>query len=377
MRSVNTKTSVPTYLTGKRVDGPVSARIHIDGRPHINFFGWGYLALSAIPEIRAAISVALRQEAPLVQQVPAVAGAIDPFFDDVERQAALACNTEAAVYFSSGYFIGTVGLSSLRASFDVVVLDQYAHYSLQDAATLSGVPVFTFHHCDTDSLVDVLKTCASAGQRPVVATDGAFAVSGRVPPLHEYAPVLMRYGGRLFIDEAHSFGVVGEHGRGAAEFCGVEHVATTGATLSKAYCAPGAILGCRAQTAVHLRTIPQVRGACAGSPLSAAAAAASLRYVGRHPELRANLRAKADYLRTNLRRLGLDVIDSPAAIVSFKYGSSTDMQALQRRLFDRGIYVVYATSYMGCGPEGMLRCAVFRDHTHADIDALVAAVAHS
>lgn len=185
-----------------------------------------------------------------------------------------------------------------------------------------------------------------------MATDGAFAVTGRVPPLDRYAIELEPYGGRMFVDEAHSFGVVGDSGRGAAEFCGVESVTVVGATLSKAYCSPGAIVGCSASTALRLRTIPQIRGACAGSPLSAALAAASLRYVARHPDIRAQLLAMADYLRTGLQGLGLEVLASPAPIVSIKWGRHDDMQALQRRLFKQGIYVVHARNYVGTEPGG-------------------------
>lgn len=112
-------------------------------------------------------------------------------------------------------------------------------------------------------------------------------------------------------------------------------------------------------------------GACAGSSLSAAAA--SLSYVADHPELRSNLRAMAQYLREQLRGLGLDVPDTPAPIVTFEWGSGADMRSLQRRLFDRGIHVYYST-YIGAGAEGCIRCAVFRDHSRHDIDMLIDAL---
>jgi len=204
-------------------------------------------------------------------------------------------------------------------------------------------------------------------------TDGVFATTGRVAPLSEYAKVISPFDGRLFIDESHSFGVVGTHGRGAAEWCGVEHLADVGSTLSKAFCAQGAMVGCSSLVAAQLRGIPAIRGACAGSPLSAVAATASLDFVAQHPELRANLAAMTNYLRARLRALGVSVNDSPAPIVAFRYGGREDMQALQRRLFEKGIHI-YHSSYFGAGPEGIIRCAVFRDHSREDIDALIAAM---
>jgi 7-keto-8-aminopelargonate synthetase-like enzyme len=345
----------------------------IDGREYINFFGSGYLGLSRVPEIRAAALRTLEQGVPFSQHVPAALGGIDPIFDAVEQAGAAACSTEASVYFASGYLIGTIGLASLEKVFDLILVDESAHYSLNDAAKLFGLPTFTFLHCDAESLNAVLRRHVCAKHRPLLITDGVFPTTGRIPPLADYAAILGAYDGRMFIDESHAFGVVGENGRGAAEYCGVEQVAATGATLSKAFCAHGAIVGCSTATAVRLRAIPAIRGACAGSPLSAAVAAASLGYVMARPRLRSSLRFMTNYLRKQLRAIGITVIDSPAPIVSFQSGKRSDMLALQRRAFDRGIYI-YHSNYIGAGPDGMIRCAVFGDHSREDIDALIAAL---
>jgi len=362
-----------SILAGRTIDGPMSARVSIDGREYINFLGSGYLALSNIPEVRAAVLQVLAAGAPFARAISSIAESIDPVFDAVERAAAVACGTEASVYFASGYLIGAVGLARLDQSCDVLLLDESAHYNLKDAAKLTGLPAFEFAHCDPESLRDVLRQRVHARQRPWVVTDGVFATTGRVPPLADYAGALASCNGRLFIDESHGFGVVGTRGRGAAEYCGVEHLAATGATLSKAFCAQGAIVGCSAATARRLRLIPPVRGANAGSPLSAAAATASLKFVADHPQLRVNLRVMTDYLRGRLRSAGFDVIDSPAPIVAFQLPTRSDMLALQRRLFDRRIHVQYST-YIGAGAKGMMRCAVFADHSQEDIDTLIDAL---
>jgi 8-amino-7-oxononanoate synthase len=361
-----------TLLADRALRGPASARMMIDGRSYINFFGAGYLALAGLREIRSAVARALEEGAAFADHVPAALGGIEPNFQAVERASATALGTEAAVYFASGYLIGTVGLASFEQPFDLIVLDDTAHYNLRDAARQSGLPTFTFAHCDAGSLSDTLKRHVRARQRPLVMTDGVFTI-GRVPPLADYAAAVAAYDGRLFVDESHSFGVIGDQGRGAAEYCGVEHLVPIGATLSKAYCAQGAILGCSAATAARLRSITPIRGCCAGSPLSAAAATACLNYVTERPEVRTNLRAMTDYLRTRVRSIGLDVIDSPAPVVAFAAGDRAQMQALQRRLFDRGIHIYHST-HLGTGPEGMIRCSVFRDHTRGDIDALIAAL---
>jgi 8-amino-7-oxononanoate synthase len=49
------------------------------------------------------------------------------------------------------------------------------------------------------------------------------------------------------------------------------------------------------------------------------------------------------------------------------------MLALQARAFDRGIHL-YHSNYLGAGPDGVLRCALFSDHSREDIDALMDAL---
>ena len=366
----------PPLLAGRSVTSAAAARVTIDGQPYLNFFGNGYLALTEENEIREAARRALERGAPFARQFASALGTVDPIFDEIERLGAEACGTEASVYFASGYLIGAVGIASLAQSFQVLLLDESAHYSLQDAARATGLPHFLFMHGDPDSLKDRLRQHVRGKQRPLVLTDGVFATTGYIPPLADYATVLAPYDGRIFVDESHGFGVVGLRGRGAIEHCAVENIATGGATLSKAFCTQGAIVGCTHERAARLQTLPPIRGACAGSPLSAAAAAASLRFVARRPELRSNLRGMTSYFRIRLRELGLDVIESPAPIVSFRSGIQADMLALQRRLFDHGIFIYHST-YIGAGPEGMIRCAVFRDHTREDIDSLIAALRQS
>src|SRR3954453_11415629 len=102
----------PKILAGRTVTGPVSARVTIDGREYLNFFGAGYLALSDLPEIRDAVSHALAQGLPFARQLPAVHGAVDPLFEAVEKAGAEALRAEASVYFASGYLLGMVGVRS-------------------------------------------------------------------------------------------------------------------------------------------------------------------------------------------------------------------------------------------------------------------------
>src|SRR6185503_19541955 len=103
-------------------------RMTIDGRPYLNFYGAAYLALSGVPEIREAVRRHLDTGAPFAQQIPAAHGAHDPAFAAIERAGAGALGAPASIYFASGYFIGSVGVASLDERYDLIALDESAHF---------------------------------------------------------------------------------------------------------------------------------------------------------------------------------------------------------------------------------------------------------
>lgn len=360
-------------LAGRRVSGSASARWTIDGDEFLNFAGCGYLALAGLPELRAAAYSALDHGAPFSQQLPVAYGGTDVLFEDVETTLAAAMDTEAAVYFASGYLIGRVGLAAFARPDDHLFLDVGAHGNLAEAARLQRLPTTVFAHWQPDALADALRRELGAGRRPVVLTDGTSTLTGELAPLDVFARLVRPYGGLLFVDDSHGFGVVGEHGRGAAEHLGVESVAAVAATLSKAYCAAGAAVGGPQDVIGPVRHSPPVRHANPGSPLSAAVADAAVRYMRAHPERRQRLRELTGHLRDGLRARGIDVPDSPSPIVTFRAGDRQAMRKLQLKLFARRIYVPIS-NYRGAGVDALFRCAVFANHSVEDLDSLVAAV---
>lgn len=359
-------------LARRQVSGSAAARWTIDGEEYLNFAGCGYLALAGLPELRAAAYAALDHGAPFTRQMPAAYGGTDSAFDEVEGVVADAMGTEAAAYFASGYLIGMVGLAAFARAADHLFLDDGAHRNLADAARLSGLPVTVFAHRRPDALAAAVRRNLTAGQRPVVLTDGTSTVTGELAPLDVFARLVEPLGGLLFVDDSHGFGVVGEHGRGAVEHLGVESVSVAAATLTKAYCAAGAAVGGARNAVRRVYHGPPARHANQGSPLSAAVAAAAVRYMLAHPERRRRLRELTDRLRGGLRDGGIDVPDSPAPIVSFCVGDGPAMRKLQQVLFAQGIYLPIS-NYRGDG-AALFRCAVFANHSVDDLETLVAAV---
>jgi 7-keto-8-aminopelargonate synthetase-like enzyme len=359
---------------GQLVSGPASARWTIGGQEYVNFSGAGYLALHREPALRNAAYAALDQGCAFAQQLGPLYGLLDPPLDEVEAAAGDFIGTETAMYFASGFFLGQIGLCAFAEPNDHLYVDSTAHYNLGQAARVSGLEVTTFAHRDPDALREEILRTIRPGERPLVLTDGMFATTGDLAPLDLYAETLAPFDGRIFVDDAHGFGIVGAQGRGTAEQLGVEDIAYTGGTLSKAFCAQGAVIGCSHETAQRVNHIPPKRGANAGSPISQAVGAASLRYMKAHPERRERLWEVSAHARRRLRTLGVAISDAPTPVMAFTLGDRRNMRRIQRRLFDQGLYLPIS-DYIGAGPEGVFRCAVFADHSMADVDRLADALA--
>lgn len=365
-------TSDRQILDGRNLALGGGARVRIDGDEFLNLAGCNYLALSELPQLREAARRALEDGCLFACYLPRAYVGEDQYFAPVEREAAAFYGAESAVYLPSGYLLGFAAMTGLRPLYDAIYLDETAHWCLVDAAPLAGVPTHTFPTCDADALEQALAE-APAGRRPLIATDGAFATTGKLPPLDRYAELAARHDGQLLIDESHSAGGVGATGRGAAQHFGLGERVWVATTLSKAFCAQGSVFVGSQEVIDRARESHAFRGSAPGSPISAAVGQAALRYVREHPERCEILRANVVHLRDGLRRIGVDTGDSPAPIVSFACGSFEANRGLQQALFDRGIYVLHS-NYIGAGPGGMIRLSVFADHTPEDLDRVVAAI---
>ncbi|WP_425756390.1 aminotransferase class I/II-fold pyridoxal phosphate-dependent enzyme [Ihubacter sp. rT4E-8] len=354
----------------KNIESASGAWITVDGRQVLSFGGCCYLGLAKMPALLEAGERALEQfgmTAPLSRyygfsQQPEI---------EVIEAAKDFFGTEDAMYFSTGYLFGMIALNGIADRYDVIFLDEKTHFSLREGAVVTGKPVFTFQHMDAANLKDVVRKNLQPGQIPLVATDGMFPTFGDIPPLDAYQTVLKDYGGWLVVDESHSFGAVGGLGGGAVEKYGLDRERViAGGSLAKAFCAFGGIATGSAQAIDSMRNASAARGSTGGTASSQAVAAASLNYVKSHPEMLEKLRINTKRLKDGLKSLGISVEDSESPVSTFTIGNAETMITLQKDLWEKGIFVGY-TTYVGAGPAGAIRCAVFSDHEPEDIDRLL------
>jgi 7-keto-8-aminopelargonate synthetase-like enzyme len=355
-------------------DSAVGAEIVLSGRRYINFGGSSYLGLASNPYILEAGISALR-ECGSGAPVPSIHNVTTRALVDVETTARQFFASPTSMYVNAGYYFGLAAMAAVRAHHDAVFFDEFAHYSLLEAISAGGLPRYSFRHLDIDDLLLQIKQFLGPKQRPLIVTDGLFSTVGEIAPLDEFIRIVSIYDGRLLVDESHSFGVLGRTGRGAAQHHSLESARLLrGGSFGKAFGTCGGIILAEESDAQPLRGSAVGRGASTGLTAAAAMCAASIRFVGEHPELLVRLRENIRYLKDGLAHLGLAIGgDATAPIASFRTASATDTRSLQEALMNEGIFVYHST-YLGAAEGGVLRCGIFADHTREHLDALLDAL---
>ena len=145
-------------------------------------------------------------------------------------------------------------------------------------------------------------------------------MDGRVPNLGLICEIAERHDALVIVDEAHGTGVLGDHGRGACDFCNVEHrVLARVGTLSKALGGMGGFVAADATTIDWLRNTARPQFfSTALPPAICAAMLESLRIVHSEPERRQELAQLTAFAHQQISELGLQTVDSGVApIVRF------------------------------------------------------------
>lgn len=244
---------------------------------------------------------------------------------ELERDLAEFAGAPALV-FSSGYLANVSLVTALAKALGnvLIVSDELNHASLIDACRLARggeTELAITPHLDADA---VRKTLAARDQEhALVVTDAVFSVGGELAPLADLHAAAAEHDALLLIDEAHSFGVLGDGGRGAAQQAGVAGADATirSVTLSKSLAGQGgAVLG-------HDLVIQTLIDAGRGfifdtglAPPSVAAARAALRLIREDPGIGERARANTRRLAALARDAGLTATVPDAAVTSIILG---------------------------------------------------------
>jgi 8-amino-7-oxononanoate synthase len=356
------------------MQGAPGAETVINGKRYLYFGGTGYYGLINNPAMLKAADEALEKYGMHSSTSRGTTGyGNTPLYAEVEKKTAEYYGVEDSFYIPSGYLANVAGYQALDSVYkiDAVFVDEDSHYSVIDFTPVIGKPVYTFAHRDPEDLKKKLQQHLKPGQKPLVASDGVFPLFGGLAPLPAYLEVTEPYGGYIWLDDAHSVGVLGPHGRGTADHFGVKSDRIFfGGTFSKAFGSHGAHIPGNGKFIQTVRDGHVAHGATSSPSPAAAAAIVSMDLLRNHPEMKAQLWKNTKMMKSGLHRLGFNFEDSPHPITAWVLKSGEEMDRIQQELFNRGI-AIQALNYAGGGALGALRVVVFSTHTPEQINRLL------
>ncbi len=287
----------------------------------------------------------------------------------------------SAMVFTTGYQANLGLISTLAGREDQLLIDADSHASIYDACKLSTAEVIRFRHNDADDLAHRLRRLKDRPGSRVIVAEGIYSMLGDSAPLHEIAEVKREMGATLIVDEAHSLGIRGKHGRGVCEEAGVEaDVDFVVGTFSKSL---GAIGGFAVS---DLPDFDLLRVACRPymftaslPPAVVASVTAALARISADKSLGARVLSNSGRLYSGLTQAGFEVGPEPNPIVALKMTDKEVAVRFWNRLIDQGVYTNLALPPATPGSLSLIRCSVSAAHTDAQIDraiSIMAAVGH-
>jgi len=351
-------------------DGPEAV---IDGKRVTMFGSNNYLGLTTHPKVREAAVAAIGRFGTSMTGSRFVNGSMK-LHGEFEEQIASFYGRESALIFTTGYQVNlALGSALLGAEDTVAVVDRSVHASIYDGVRLgqaAGGRMVRFRHNAAVSLDRALSKL-KANESALVMTDGVFSVEGDIAKLDELIPIVQKHGARLFVDDAHAFGVIGPGGRGTAHYFGLKgDVDLIGGTFSKSLASVGGYLVGERKVLDYIRHFaPSFMFAASGAPSCIAAAMAAFEVMQEEAWWMDRLRENYTYMRDELVGMGFELGATESAIIPIYIRDDSRTLEFWRTLLED--YSVYTNPFVSPGVRprnSLLRTSYMATHEREHLD---------
>jgi 7-keto-8-aminopelargonate synthetase-like enzyme len=267
-------------------------------------------------------------------------------------------------------------LPVLAGTDGVILLDRTAHNSMQEAAQLAGsrgTAVDWFDHNDPHDLQRRLERLRER-PRKIIAIDGVYSMSGAYPPLPEFVRLARMHGARVYVDDAHGIGVIGEnptpdnpygeYGNGIVRYFGLrygEDIVYVGG-MSKAFSSMAAFVSCADEDEkrrLAMASTAVFSGPCPTASLASALAGVKISQDQEGEAIRQRLLSLTRQLVAGARALGFGVDNNALfPLVSVRIGAVPDVVKACNVLWEHGILITPAVFPAVPVDRGALRFTV-------------------
>ncbi len=297
--------------------------------------------------------------------------------EELERRLAKFVNKEAALCFTTGYQTNLGAISALLGRNEHIFTDRYNHASIMDGIFLAtgmkgGVKIHRYFHNDPESLEKALKSVPKEEPKLIV-TDGVFSMEGDIVKLPELRELADRYNAKLYIDEAHALGVIGETGRGTEEYYDYKYRADiTMCTFSKSFGALGGFVAGDREVIDYIKHFARPLIFSASMPPGTIAAVMeSLKIMETELKHVKRLQAIAKKMIEGFKSIGFNIGVAETPIIPLIIGDNEKTFLFWKALFENGVYANPVISPAVPPDRSLIRTSFMAIHTDEELDKVL------
>lgn len=289
--------------------------------------------------------------------------------EQLEEELAKFLQREAVLLFSTGFFANQGALATLLEDGDAILCDRENHASILDGCRFSSAKTIPFAHNSPDALRRRLERLPETAGRLLVV-DGVFSMSGDIVDLPGMYEVAKDFGVRLYVDEAHSLGVLGPKGEGTVHHFGMnDKVDLVMGTFSKSLGSMGGFLAGPQYVIDYLKHKTRCFMFTASlAPAVTGGVLKALQIMQQEPERIEQLWKNVRKIHTGFKSLGFKIGTTGSPIVPILIGSEMKAFSFAQKLFDAGVFATPAVYPAVRYGEAIIRTSYMATHTEDELD---------
>ena len=359
------------YPYFRKIESDQDTEVLIDGKKVLMFGSNAYLGLTNHPEVKAAAIAAVEKYGTGCAGSRFLNGTLDSHLELEKRLAAFA-GKEDAIIFSTGFQVNLGVISCLLGREDYIIWDALDRASIIEGICLSPAKSLRYKHNDMEALERRLKQCED-GKIKLIVVDGVFSMEGDLCKLPEIIKLAEKYGASVMVDEAHGFGVLGDHGRGVCNHFGLtDKVDLIMGTFSKSFASIGGFIAGSKTTINYIRHHARsyiFSASC--TPAATAAASKALDIMLREPERVQALQEKTQYCLERFRSLGFEIGNTSTPIIPLFVRDNEKTFRVTAALFHEGVFVNPVVAPAVAPEDTLIRFSLMATHTYEQLDRAI------
>lgn len=349
-------------------------RVIMKGKELVNCGSNNYLGLTAHPEVNRVAIETIQKYGVGSGGSRILCGTMD-LHNKLERKLAAFIGGEDCIVYCTGQSTNVGMLSALLNKEDSVFIDANAHASIIDGVFASGAQTEFYKHND---MKDLEKDLGNADhKRPkLIITEGVFSMDGDIAHLDQIYELSRKYNAAIMVDDAHGTGVLGKHGRGTAEYFGLEgKIDIIMGTLSKAIGIIGGFVVANKKIIHYLKhNSRSFLFTTSLPPAISASIIKSVEIIETDFELRRQLWANINFVKKSFIDMGFDVSNTESSIIPLVLRNENIVYKMTGMLADEGIFTCPVAYPAVRKKESRIRVSVMATHTQEDLELLVSKV---